>query len=109
MSKKKENKQDVRSFDLKKFRFLYDHVLVRAIKKDTGIKGLVRPDQYDDKPEFGEVISVGEGRLMDDGTIVPINVKPGDIIFFSKYSSEQTRTLGEDYYIIRADDIRAVL
>ncbi len=101
--------QKQNSFDLSKFRFLYDHILIKAIKDDGGVDGLIKPEQYDDRPEYGEVVSVGEGRLLDDGTVVPLGVKVGDIIFYSKYSSEQARTLGEDFYIIRADDVRAVL
>lgn len=104
-----EKKQKQNNFDLSKFKFLYDHILVKAMKDEGGVDGLVKPGQYDDKPEFGEVVSTGDGRLADDGTLIPINLKVGDVIFFSKYSSEQARTLGEDFYIIRADDVRAVL
>ena len=97
---KKIQKQKKISFDLTKFDFLYDHILVKSIK-DEGIDGLDKPNSYDDKPEFGEIISRGM-ETSDDLDI-------GDIVFFSKYSSEQTRSLGQDFYIIRSDDIRAVL
>lgn len=90
------------------YQFLYDYVLVRAHKADTG-SALIKPDQYDDKPELGEVVACGEGRLLDDGTVVPLKVKKGDTIFFGKYSSMQTRSLGEDYFIIRSEDVMAVL
>lgn len=111
MTQKKQTNQNSKkkvSFDLTKFKFLYDFILVRAVK-DEGIKGLVKPENYDDKPQFGEVISTGKGRLLDNGEIVPSDIKTGDIIFFSKYSSEQSRSLGKDYFIIRLDDVRAVL
>ena len=99
MKQKNQNSQKVK-FDLTKFTFLYDHILVKAIISD-GVDGLVKPSSYDDKPEFGKVISRGKDTEKE--------LKVGDVVFFSKYSSEQTRSLGEDYYIIRSDDIRAVL
>jgi len=108
MGKTTLKKQTQYKFELKDFSFLYDNVLVKALRPET-VEGLVKPDQYDDKPEFGEVIQVGEGRLLDDGVVVPTKLKVGDIIFFGKYSSEQTRSVGEDYFIIREDDVRAVL
>jgi len=101
-------KNQKNNLNLKDFVFLYDNLLVRSIKQG-GINGLVNPDQYDDKPEFGEVISVGEGRLLDDGTVVPTKLKVGDVIFFGKYSTEQTRSEGEDYYVVREDDVKAIL
>lgn len=86
--------------DLTKFQFRGDHVLIQAIRPDAvSTNGLIKPEQYDDKPEFGKVISVGE--LVGD-------LKVGDTIFFGKYSTEQTRSLGEDYYIIRQEDVKAV-
>ena len=101
MSKKQQNK-----FDISKFEFLHDNVLVRAIREET-VGGLVRPEQYDDKPEFGEVISVGPGKLLDDGTVVPTQLDVGYVVFFGKYSTEQTRNLGNDYFIIKEEDIKA--
>lgn len=105
MTKKKQQKNNLNLID---FSFLYDNILVKSITPKI-VDGLVKPDQYDDKPEFGEVISVGEGILLEDGTIVPTKLKVGDIIFFSKHSTEQTRSVGEDYFIIREDDVKAIL
>lgn len=105
------------NFDLSKFTFRYDNVLVKALReekqkilnKKTGEEmQLIKPDQYDEKPEFGEVVAIGEGRVLDNGQVLSPKVKVGDIVFFGKYSSEQTRSLGQDYYIIREEDIRAV-
>ena len=86
------------------FILLYDYVLVKAIRAES-VNGLVKPEQYDDKPEFGTVVSVGTGRLLDDGTIVPLKYRPGDTIFFGKYSAMQVRSAGEDYHLIRDDDV----
>lgn len=102
MSKKQQNKTDLLNFEL-----VYDYVLVKAVDTES-VNGLVKPDQYDDKAEFGEVVAAGEGRLLDDGTVVPSKVKAGDIIYFGKYSSVQVRSGGVDYLVIRDDDIMAV-
>lgn len=94
MSKTKPNK-----FDLTAYQFRGDHVLIKAIRLAEH-NGLVKPEGYDDKPEFGEVVSVG-GEVKD--------LVVGDTIFFGKYSTEQTRSLGADYFIIRQEDVKAVL
>lgn len=107
MQKQKQSKQPS-SFDLSKFKFRYDYVLVQALREEA-VNGLIKPGQYDDKPEFGKVIAIGDGRVLDNGTVLAPKVKPGDIVFFAKYSSEQTRTMGQDYFLIREEDIRAVL
>jgi len=93
--------------DLTKFDFLFDWVLVKAIETTESVNGLVRPDQYEDKPQFGEVVKSGSGRILENGELVPTGLKPGDKVFFGKYSTEKTRHLGEDYYIIRSEDIIA--
>jgi co-chaperonin GroES (HSP10) len=85
-------------FDLTKFIFRQDHVLVKALREER-VDDLVRPEQYDDKPEFGEVVKVGK-------EVTDLHV--GDVVFFGKYSTEQTRNLGNDLFIIRQEDIKAV-
>lgn len=89
------------------FNYLYDHILVEPMSLD-GIDedGLVRPRGYDDKPELGIVMRIGEGRIFDDGTVVPLKVKEGDIVYFNKYSSVKVRINTKDYLIIREDDIQ---
>lgn len=101
-------KKQVSNFDLSKFTFLNDNVLVKAIREKENVHGLVDLQQRDDKPEFGTVVAVGPGRILDSGELVPPGVKIGDVIFFGKYSTEETRSLSEDYYIIRAEDVKAV-
>lgn len=86
------------SFDITKFTFLRDLVLVKAIRP-VGANGLVDPAQYEDKPEFGEVVTYGES----------VNrLKIGSIIRFGKYSTEEIRTRGESYFIVHEEDISAV-
>jgi len=94
------NKTDITQYEL-----FYDNVLLKAVEIES-VEGLVKPDQYEDKPEFGVVIAVGEGRLMDSGTIVPMKVKVGDTVLFGMYSTEKIRNEGIDYYIIREVDIK---
>ena len=93
-----------RNIDIKKFHILYDNVLIKSV----GISerdGIIKPAQYEDKPEIGEVIGVGEGRIFDNGNIIPLKVKKGDTVFFNKYSSTKFNFDGEDIYIVREEDV----
>jgi chaperonin GroES len=83
----------------------YDNLVIRPIVIEEEL-GLVKPQQYEDKPEYGEVVAVGEGRMLEDGTMVPLKSKVGDIVFFEKYSSVKVRHNGVDYLIVRDDDVR---
>lgn len=99
--KQQQTKKKINTnFDITKFRFLRDLVLVRAIRPEPANGKLVDPAQYEDKPEFGEVIKSGDLITW---------VKVGDIIRFGKYSTEAIRTRGEDYFIVHEEDISAVL
>ena len=98
--------------NITEFQFLGDHALVRSIKKEELVSekskmGLIRPDQYDAQPEYGIIVAIGPGRITDTGEIIPTKVKVGDTVFFGMYSSVKTRFDGEDYYIIREEDIMA--
>lgn len=90
--------------DFFKGKILNDCVLVQplTVKEDNG---LVKPQGYEDKPEYAKVLMVGEGRLFDDGTRLPPSVKEGDTIFFQKFSAQKVRINGADYLIIREEDI----
>lgn len=88
-------------------KILYDSVLIKPIiVKQEGL--VLRPQQYEDKPEWGEVIMCGEGRLFDNGESVPLKVKVGDIVLFQKYSAQKFRHNGTDYMVIREEDIYLV-
>jgi len=97
--KHKLKKETNSSFDITKFKFLRDLLLVKAIRPASK-SGLVNPEQYEDKPEFGEVVKLGSE--VNDITV-------GDVVRFGKYSTELIRTDGEDYYIVHEEDISAVL
>lgn len=92
------------NLDITKFNVLYDNVFVKGIELEER-DGIVKPAQYDDKPELGVVIKVGMGRLFENGEIVPLAVKEGDTVYFNKYSTVKFNFDGNDYYVVREEDI----
>ena len=97
-----------KNIDITKFHILYDNVMIKSVEISER-DGIVKPAQYDDKPEIGEVIGVGEGRIFDNGTIIPLKVKMGDTVFFNKYSSTKFNFDGEDVYVVREEDVISYL
>lgn len=87
-------------FDITEFTFRRDQLLVKAIRPSLGRNKLIDPAQYEDKPEFGEIIKLGEQV---------IDLKVGQIVRFGKYSTELIRTEGADYFIVHEEDISAYL
>lgn len=105
---KKSKSQELKkssSIDLLTGSLLYDQVLIEPITIDETANGLYNPSQYEDKPEFGKVLLIGNGRLLDTGTVVPPIVKVGDIVLFQKYSAQKIRVNSVDYLILREEDI----
>ncbi len=93
-----------------KFRPLGDHLLVRPMPREEITKsGIVLPDTAKEKPQQGEVLAVGSGRILENGQRVPMEVKPGDKILFSKYAGTEVKLEGEDYLILRETDVLAVI
>ncbi len=93
-----------------KLRPLYDRVVVKRVEEErTSPGGIVIPDNATEKPMRGEVLSIGPGKLQDDGKHQPITVKQGDIILFGKYSGTEVAVDGEDLVVMREDDIMAVI
>lgn len=90
--------------DITQFNVLYDNVFVKGIEIEER-DGIVKPAQYDDKPELGIVIKVGTGRLFDNGELIPLAVKEGDTVYFNKYSTVKFNFDGQDYFVVREDDI----
>jgi chaperonin GroES len=89
---------------------LHDRVLVRRIEEQETVRGgIIIPDTAKEKPQQGEVIAVGSGKLLENGERVPIDVKAGDRILFTKYSGSDIRVAGEEYLIVREDEILGVL
>lgn len=88
---------------------LHDRVIVKRLeeeKKSAG--GIIIPDQAAEKPVRGEVIAVGPGKKDDNGKNITLDVKAGDIVLFGKYSGSEVKVEGQDYLVMREDDIVAV-
>ena len=93
-----------------KIRPLYDRVVVKRMEEErTSPGGIVIPDNATEKPMKGEVLAVGDGRVMDDGTVRPVTVKVGETVLFGKYSGTEVRLDGDDLVVMREDDIMAVI
>ncbi len=91
---------------------LGDRVLVKPISKDEkkSASGIIIPETIDkEKPEKGKVIAVGDGRITDDGKVIPVNVKKGDVVIFSKYGPDEIKVDEEEYYILSESNILAVI
>jgi chaperonin GroES len=89
---------------------LHDRVIVRRIEEQEQIRGgIIIPDTAKEKPQEGEVIAVGEGRKLDSGDRVPLDVAAGDRVLFGKYSGTEVKIEGEEYLILREDDILGVI
>ena len=89
---------------------LRDRVLVRRIEEaEQKVGGIIIPDTAKEKPQQGKVVAVGKGKVKDDGTILALDVKAGDTILFGKYSGQEIKIEGEEYLIMREDEVLAVL
>jgi chaperonin GroES len=93
-----------------KFRPLHDRVVVKRIEADAKTAGgIIIPDTAQEKPQQGEVIAVGPGGRDDHGKLIPIDVKPSDVILFGKWSGTEVKIDGVDYLIMKESDIMGVL
>jgi len=93
-----------------KVRPLHDRLLVRRIEeKETAKGGIIIPDTAKEKPQEGEVLAVGNGKILDNGTKVALDVKVGDKILFGKYSGTDIKIDGNEVLILREDEVLAVL
>ncbi|WP_459876577.1 MULTISPECIES: co-chaperone GroES [Desulfothermus] len=93
-----------------KLKPLHDRVLVKRLEEEEKTKGgIIIPDTAKEKPIKGEVIAVGPGRLTDDGKRIEMSVKVGDKVMFSKYAGTEVKIEGEEYLIMREDDIVAII
>jgi chaperonin GroES len=89
---------------------LGDRVIVKQAEAETQTKsGLILADTAKEKPQKGTVIAVGEGKFNDAGERVPVDVKAGDTVIYGKYSAQEVKVDGEEYLILRAEDIYAVV
>ena len=89
---------------------LHDRLIVRRLEEgEQKIGGIIIPDAAKEKPQRGKVIAAGDGKLNDDGKRVPLDVKAGDLILFGKYTSQEVKLDGEEYLIMREDEVLAVI
>jgi len=93
-----------------KFTPLHDRILVRRVEEATTTRGgIIIPDSAKDKPQEGEVVSVGKGKINEDGKVFPLDVKDGDRILFGKYSGTEIKIDGEEYIIMKEDEVLGIL
>ena len=93
-----------------KIRPLHDRILVtRVAEQELGRGGIIIPDTAKEKPQEGKVLAVGNGKILDNGTKVALDVKVGDKILFGKYSGTDIKIDGEEVLIVREDEVLAVL
>ena len=89
---------------------LHDRILVSRIEEgEQKVGGIIIPDSAKEKPMQGKVVAVGNGKVKDDGTRIALDVKAGDHILFGKYSGQDIKLDGEEYLIMREDEVLAVL
>ena len=93
-----------------KVRPLHDRVLIKRIEEQETIRGgIIIPDTAKEKPQEGEVLAVGNGKILENGTKIALDVKVGDKILFGKYTGTEIKIDGEDVLILREDEVLAVL
>ncbi len=93
-----------------KIRPLHDRVIVRRMEEErTSAGGIVIPDTATEKPVRGEVLAVGNGKILDSGEVRGLDVKAGDKVLFGKYSGTEVKVDGEELLVMREDDIMAVI
>mgnify|MGYP001277419225 CR=1 FL=1 len=89
---------------------LHDRVIVKRVEEDkTSPGGIVIPDSATEKPIQGEVIAVGKGKLLDSGELSKLDLKKGDRVLFGKYSGTEVKVGGDEYLVMREDDIMGVI
>src|SRR3989454_11164641 len=89
---------------------LHDRIIVQRLEEgEQKVGGIIIPDTAKEKPQQGKVIATGNGKVKDDGKRVPLDVKAGDLILFGKYTSQEVKLNGEDYLIMREDEVLAVI
>jgi chaperonin GroES len=89
---------------------LYDRIVVKRIEEKESVQGgIIIPDSAKEKPQEGEVVAVGKGKRLDDGKLVPLELVAGDRILFGKYSGSEIKVDGNEYMIMREDEVLGVL
>ena len=93
-----------------KIRPLQDRILIKRLNEEEKTKGgIIIPDTAKEKPQEGRVIAIGKGKVLEDGKLLPIEVKVGDKILFSKYSGTEVKIEGEEHLIVKEEDVLGVI
>ena len=94
-----------------KVRPLHDRIIVQRLEdeEEQQVGGIIIPDTAKEKPQQGKVVAVGKGKVKEDGGIQPMDVKAGDTILFGKYSGQEIKLDGDDYLIMREDEVLGVV
>jgi chaperonin GroES len=94
-----------------KVRPLHDRLIVERIEEEGEQKvgGIIIPDTAKEKPQQGKIIAAGKGKLKDDGSVTPLDVQAGDTVLFGKYSGQEIKLDGEEFLIMREDEILGVI
>jgi chaperonin GroES len=93
-----------------KLRPLQDRILVKRIEEEEKTAGgIFIPDTAKEKPQMGQIISVGNGKKTEDGKVIPVDLKAGDNVLFGRYAGTEVKVEGNDYLIMREDDILGVI
>ena len=89
---------------------LHDRLIIQRLDEgEQKVGGIIIPDSAKEKPQQGKVIAAGHGKTTDEGTLIPLEVKAGDRILFGKYSGQEIKLEGEDYLIMREDEVLGVI
>jgi len=89
---------------------LSDRIIIKAVtaeEKTAG--GIVLPDTAKEKPQQGEVVAVGPGKVLDNGKVAPMDVKPGDRVYYGKYSGTEVKLNGDELVVLRQDDVLGIV
>jgi chaperonin GroES len=93
-----------------KLRPLHDRILVKRVESETTSKGgIIIPENAKEKPLEGEIVAVGSGRVLEDGSVRPLQVKAGDRVLFAKYAETEVKVGGENFLLLREDDLLGVI
>ena len=93
-----------------KLRPLHDRIIVQRLEEgEQQIGGIIIPDTAKEKPQRGKVVAAGTGKLKDDGKRIPLDVRAGDLILFGKYAGQEIKLEGEEYLIVKEDEVLAVI
>ncbi|MCX6624508.1 MAG: co-chaperone GroES [Acidobacteria bacterium] len=89
---------------------LYDRIVVKRLEdQEQKVGSIIVPDSAKEKPQEAEVVAVGKGKRLEDGKLIPLDVQPGDRILFGKYSGSEIKLDGEEYLIMREDEVLGIL